>query len=242
MGLFRGRPATPEDLVLRARGGDTDAREELLRRYQPFVLRIGSRVTGRFLRAGQDDEFSIGMLALNEAIDRYDASQGAGFLSFCEMVVRRRLVDHYRRESGRHELPWSALEEEDEEGHRQEAAPLRQAALDKSQTDEDRSNLVEEIERFRALVEEFGLTLSDLVEACPKHRDARESALRVARLVADDPLLSAYVRQRHELPLKALENRVTISRKTLERQRKYILATSLVWMEGLQYLEEYVKV
>ncbi|HYF78723.1 MAG TPA: sigma-70 family RNA polymerase sigma factor, partial [Symbiobacteriaceae bacterium] len=100
-----------------ARRGDEQARNDLIRQYTPLVLRVGSQVSGRYLQVGRDEEVSIGMIALNEAIDRFDADRGASFISFAEMVIKRRLIDYYRRQKGRSEIPMSELESEDDEGN-----------------------------------------------------------------------------------------------------------------------------
>ncbi|MCL5676542.1 MAG: hypothetical protein M1602_01435 [Firmicutes bacterium] len=100
MGLLfwqRDRPAErpsgtdlPE-LVTRAKDGDVEARNRLIAKFQPFVLGIASRISGRFVQAGRDDEVSVGLLAFNEAIDSYDPAKGVSFLGFAEIVIRRRL-------------------------------------------------------------------------------------------------------------------------------------------------------
>ena len=46
--------------------------------------------------------------------------------------------------------------------------------------------------------------------------------------MANDERLLAYLLERRTLPLKAIGERVRVSRKTLERHRKYILAVALV--------------
>jgi RNA polymerase sigma factor len=43
--------------------------EELIRRFTPFIMAVVSRATGQFIRMGEDDEASIGLMAFNEAID-----------------------------------------------------------------------------------------------------------------------------------------------------------------------------
>ena len=54
-----------------------------------------------------------------------------------------------------------------------------------------------------------------------KHKDARARALEVAKTLASSPELMAFLTKRKALPLKELEKVVGVSRKTLERQRKY---------------------
>ena len=91
------------------------------------------------------------------------------------------------------------------------------------------------------LLNHYGITFSDLVQASPKHQDARERALEVARILISDPALLQYLTSRKSLPLKELQKRVKVSRKTLERQRKYIIALALILIGEFYYLQEYLK-
>lgn len=228
-----------ERLLEPARRGDKQAREELLRRYQPLVLRVGAQVSGRYLRVGQDEEVSVGLLALNEAVDRYDPARGAGFVSFAEMVVRRRLIDYYRRQKGRPEVPLSELQGEDEEGN-PVAGVEERAAMARYSAEEEARDRRDEILRFSRRLLEFGIKFSDLVADCPKHEDARQRAIECARVVATTPALREHLLARKELPLKQLETRVQVSRKTLERQRRYIIAIVLILTEEFDHLRHYL--
>jgi RNA polymerase sigma factor len=228
-------------LVSAAQAGDGAARERLIAEFRGLVLRVGARVCGRYLRMGRDDEISVGLLALNEAIDRYRAEVGASFAAFAEMVVRRRLIDQFRRESARREVPQSSLEREDEEGGRWEAAEWHEAQeIDRARREaEDRRA---EIGEFLALLRPYGVTLRDLVAQSPQHADARARAVAVARRIVANPEWTEHLRKRRSLPLRELEAvpDLGVSRKTLERQRKFIIAVAVILMEGLHALRGYL--
>jgi len=238
------RGSDPDDadrmeLLRRAKEGDGEAREALIAAYVPFVLRVASSVAGRYLRLGEDDEASVGLMAFNEAIDSYRSGQGASFLNFSEVVVRRRVIDHLRRER-RPETP--VLDAVDDEERDADAARRIEAeeAHERFRRAEEARARREEILRYRALLEEYSIGFEDLVKASPKHRDARESAQRVAGVLASRRELVAYLRERKALPLRQLERLVDVSRKTLERQRKYIIAVALILVEGFEELGAYV--
>ncbi len=245
LGFFR-RKEQPAGSALEARvgaaqAGDEAGREALLTDYRPFVLRVASRACGRYLRPEVDDEASVALIAFNEAIDRYDAQSGASFVTFAEMVVKRRLIDHFRRARGSRETPLSDFDVEDAEG--QVSNPVEVAAAlavhrDRSEAEERRLD----IERFQEALGAYGIALDDLVKASPQHRDARERAIAVARAVAGNPEWASYLREHRSLPLKALERAggLGLSRKTLERQRKYIIAVALVLMERIEHLAAYL--
>lgn len=235
-------PGNPDVRLTRARAGDTRAREDLIDAYTPFVLRVAARTCGRFVRIGQDDEVSVALIAFNEAIDRYDERGGASFLTFAEMVIRRRLIDHFRVERRPREVPLADFEQVDEEGQTFNAVEV-QGALAAHSEEEQAARRREDILRFRELLKDYGLSMEDLVRAAPRHEDARLRAMAVARRVAGHKPYAAYLRAHRELPLKELaaERDIGVSRKTLERQRKYVVAIALILMENLETLREYIK-
>jgi len=76
------------------------------------------------------------------------------------------------------------------------------------------------------------------VQICPKHRDARERALEVAKIITDHAEMKRHVLEKKELPLKDLESLVQVSRKTLERQRKYIFGLSSGLIRAISLFEK----
>ncbi|MFZ5825579.1 MAG: RNA polymerase sigma factor SigI [Bacillota bacterium] len=234
-----GQGGSPLDTLLEpARMGDKQAREDLIRKYTPLVLRVGSQVSGRYLTVGRDEEVSVGLIALNEAIDRFDPQRGASFISFAELVIKRRLVDYYRRQK-QSEIPLSDLEIEDDEGNPLDTVERRQALEEHARVTEAEERR-HEIARYAKRLAEFGIRFSELVDISPKHEDARERALEAARIVATQPLMAQHMLGKRELPLKQLEERVGVSRKTLERQRKFIIAVALIMLEDFYHLRQYI--
>ena len=242
----------PERLLALARAGDAAAREALIRRYAPFAMRVASGVTGGYVEMGRDDEASVALMAFNEAIDSYDPSRGASFLGFVQAVVRRRLIDHYRKNRSRQrEVSLSGLSDMESGdglwadtgaggGPSLQAAHLT-AAEGAHRERETASERREEVLRYREMLSVFGISLSELVRICPRHEDARRHAVEAARALVSRPELVDSLHRRGELPLKELERLVGVSRKTLERQRKYIIALVLILTEDLPHLEAYLR-
>jgi RNA polymerase sigma factor len=223
-----------------ARRGDREARDLLIAQYTPFVLRVASGLARRYLNPGQDDEVSIALMAFNEAIDGYDRVKGTSFLSFAEMVIKRRLIDHFRRNSQNREVPMTDFEEEDAEGNVVNPVQVRQAMMAYSAHNEA-SDRREEIRRYQSILAQYRISFSELVDLSPKHDDARERAIEAARQVAARPQLRDHLTTKKELPLKELGGLVNVSRKTLERQRKYIIAVALILIEDFTHLRHYIR-
>jgi len=66
---------------------------------------------------GEDDEVSVGLMAFNEAMDCFDTTKNISFISFAETVIKRRLIDYFRKEStvSKRTVPMSSFEQEDDE-------------------------------------------------------------------------------------------------------------------------------
>jgi RNA polymerase sigma factor len=242
---FRRRPANEvEDInqcLRNAQAGDEHSRNAILRDYVPFVAKVASQVSKRYIRQGQDDEFSIALTALNEAIDRYDPEKGASFLSFAETVIKRRLIDYFRTKTSRNrDIPLTEFETEDDEENVVNFVEV-QKSLEEHARRVEQQDREEEILRYSALLAEFDIDFEDLIELSPKHADARQNAMDVARVIVSDPNLVMYVFEKKALPLKQLTDRVNVSRKTLERQRKYILAITLILSGDFTMLQEYIQ-
>lgn len=227
-------------LLMKARSGDEEARNQLLREYIPFVAKSASQATGRYIRRGQDDEFSIALAAFNEAIERYDLDRGTSFLGFADTVIKRRLIDYFRsKQAKQRDVPFSDFEVEDEEEN-----VINYVEVQKSV--EEHQKLVEsdarrdEILHFTEMLMQFDISMEELVDLSPKHQDARENAMEVAKVIAAHQEFCEYLMTKKSLPLKALMNHVNVSRKTIERQRKYIIAVSLILIGDFEMLQDYI--
>ncbi|MBX6351749.1 MAG: RNA polymerase sigma factor SigI [Thermoflavifilum sp.] len=229
-----------QNLLELAQSGDDEARNELIRTYTPFILRIASQTARRYIDRDRDDEFSIALMGMNEAIDRFDASKQVNFLAFAETIIRRRLIDYFRSQRAQQRsVPWTEFDVADDEDNVVNYIEIK-TSLEAHEQAEEQALRRQEIEEYARLLTEFGLSFGDLVDVSPKHQDARRNAMQVARLVAADEEMRRYVWERHALPLKWLEDRAGVSRKTMERQRKYILAIVLLLCGDFQYLKSYI--
>lgn len=242
--LFRRKKSEAQNqldsLLTLAQAGDDDARNQLIEAYVPFVLKVASQASRRYIDRAKDDEYSIALLAMNEAIDRFDAERRTNFLAFAETIIRRRLIDYFRSQRAQSRaVPWTEFEIADDEDNVINYVEVRTSLENHNQLQEQ-AERQQEIAEFSQRLAEFGLSFAELVDLSPKHADARENAFAVARVVADDEALLHYVIERKSLPLKILEDRVGVSRKTMERQRKYILSVVLLLTGDFRHLQAYI--
>ncbi|MBM7855276.1 RNA polymerase sigma factor [Desulfohalotomaculum tongense] len=230
-----------EEKLHSAQNGDADAREQVLNAGKPFVLRVVSTFCQRKLEWGRDDELSIGLIAMNEAINRYSHHKQIPFLAFARIVIKSRLKDFFRRESKHNAI---SLENKTVEG----SEYLYSGAENTQAWDKHIKELVdrerkEEILEFGKLLKQFDLSYEELVNVSPKHRDSRENLIRTAWQLANNQDLMSYLLDKKRLPIAELSLLTGVKRKTLERGRRYIVALALLFYhrENFIYMYSYLK-
>jgi RNA polymerase sigma factor len=242
----RGSPANGENrqdleaAVERIKTGDELLRNDLIRQYQPFIAKTAGKLCKRYIQPETDDEFAIALAAFNEAIDSFDSKAGSSFLSFAEGVIRRRLIDFIRKEQRfAGQIPQSAFEIQNEEDERFDPIDAMEAMerYERSRTAEERRL---EIEVLSAQLADFGITFSELVQVSPKHEDSRRLLIGIGVRLSRNPELSAMLLAKKSLPLKELTELAGVSRKTLERGRKYIIAVTLIHLGSFPHLKSFV--
>ena len=89
---------TLEETVLLIQKGDKELQNQLIEQYKPFVAKTVSSVCKRYITEN-DDEFSIGLIAFNDAIEKYSTDKGSSLFAFAELVIKRKVIDYIRKEA-----------------------------------------------------------------------------------------------------------------------------------------------
>ncbi|WP_239614866.1 RNA polymerase sigma-I factor [Cohnella mopanensis] len=231
----------PERLVEQIQNGNDELRNELIRQYRPYLLKTTSRFFRRYIDPQRDDAYSVALAAFDEAITGFSAEGGRLFLGFAETVINRRLIDYVRQEN-RHAatIPYSAFDTDSEDNagsiNRIDVAQSIDAYQLERTSDERKLEIA-------ALTEElalFGITFHDLVTTSPRHQDSRAVLLRMGRRLASEETMFNFLRDKRQLPIKELCEAEGVSRKTVERHRKYLIAVSLIAYGTYPFLQEYI--
>ncbi|CAM4011350.1 RNA polymerase sigma factor SigI [Paenibacillus alkaliterrae] len=232
----------PEQWVARIRQGDELLREQFIADYRPYILKVTSRFCKRYIDPTRDDEFSVALLAFNEAINQYASHAGKSFIGFAETVIRRRLIDHVRKEQ-RHSqvVPYSMYDSEDDEQPHYNSIETKQAmsAFEVKRTEDERRL---EIGELNQELNRFGISFAELVEHSPKHTDSRKLLIGIAQTLATELNMLDSLRQTTKLPVKELTELCGVSRKTVERNRKYIIAIALIISGTYPFMHDYLNI
>lgn len=205
--------------------GDTNAIDEIYSELMPFCLRICSRTCGRYIDDG-DEEASIARMSIIEAFERYEPDKGH-ILGFLGRVIHNRIID-YKRSQKRTQI-------------------LRLDDLNQKPMDDDQIEALveemarsEEIKQFKAILNSFSIEFAELISSSPRQNKTRETAKKIAVMIAEDQELKTYLLEKKKLPAKPLEEKYGQDRKFIDRYRKYILAAALIRIYDLRQLKEYI--
>ena len=217
---------------------DDEAINRFIEEYKPFIASCTEKITGRYMRYGEDDELSIALMAFVEAINSYDSVRG-NFLSFAQGVIRRRLIDYFRKEK-RHSNIISLNEYYGEDDDEKDLTA--DESIDKHSEEEVSEYRRLEIEELRDELSQWEISFFDLAEASPKHSKTRRICSEIIGFLLSQPELLRVIKQKKYLPVAEIEKALRIPRKNIERARKYIIAVIIISTGDYQYIKDYVKV
>ena len=211
---------------------DMEAADRLIGSYMPFIKSETAKFLKRPPMEGHDDELSIAMIAFHEVVRGYSRSRGA-FLKYAAMIMKSRLID-YRRKEQRHGnvISLDAPAGEDD-------APLSDTIAD--ETDHNEAYVVREatraeIEELTRQMREFGVSLSDVADNCPKQQRTLEACRKALWHAKEHPELLDELLKTRRLPIARLSEGSGTERKTLERHRKYMVALLLIYTNGYEII------
>lgn len=202
--------------------------DNLVDRHMPFLIRTVSNFTGRYVSIENDEEFSIALLGFTEAVKKYDPEKGS-FLSFARLVMESRLKN-YQEQKTRY------MQEESLEA-------LQEAGIDFEQKKQESEsevteNLREEILKYREELLLFGLTLEQLADEAPKHKDTRKTAVKAAETASGDEETVEETYRKKKLPIRRVARLAQVTEKVVKNRKSFILAVMIIFVKrfsGLCY-------
>lgn len=232
---------TLEKQVHRAKS-DKALLNRIITEQQGFASMCIRDFKGKYGIISEDDESTIALLALEEAILKYEPEKGK-FHTYAKLVIQRRLIDEYRRNKKNFEQLNRSLDqpgEEDDEGTGQTRYEVV-ASLRQSRTEEDRAHLQTDVQLYAEALQHYDLTYADLVDASPKNDDTKALYQQMAAWLASDPRYRKAIEDNGRVPLAELEAEFGMNRKKLERGRRYILAMYVLITGDFDRLKSYIR-
>jgi RNA polymerase sigma factor len=223
-------------ILAEIKSGNTELKEKFIGDYKPFVIKAVFNCTGRRVEIENSEEYSIGLLAFNEAIDSFDFSKNKNFFGFSEQVIKRRLIDYVRKntETKNKVFPFTYFSDEQNND-------FEERYLTSDSTNEfNNIEVKEDILIFKDKLKMYGISFRDLLTCAPKHKDSRVLCIKIAKVIAEDERILDKLEKTKTLPIQEILKVVHVYRGTLEKNRKFVIALCLIMTSGLEVLNGYI--
>ncbi len=210
---------------------DKAFREKFIDAHRKFIISKTYNVIGRYINEN-DDEYSIALIAFNEAIDSYEESKG-DFFALSSLIIKRRLLDYIKSEAKyKNEVLTDAFggdiesTDEDNEMAFNIEVKAKEAELSKlsNSFNPESNSIQDEIGAVKIILEKYGFSFFDLVDCSPKSTKTKKACAEAVNYIIDNKEIFEKMRSGRLLPIKEILENVKIPRKLLERHRKYIIA------------------
>lgn len=223
---------------VRAAREDMGEADAFIRTYMPFI----KAETAKFLRRppveGQDDELSIAMIAFHEAIQSYSQVRGA-FFKYAAMLIKSRLIDYHRKEKRHSKI--ISLETPVGEEEEKSLGETLSDGKDHSEEMTLREATREEIQELTRQMAEFGVSLTDVAENCPRQERTLNACRKALYYAKEHPEILEELLRTRRLPTARLCQESGVQRKTMERHRKYMVALLLIYTNGYEIIRGHLK-
>lgn len=218
---------------------NTENLNDFIRDEQQHILRLTGRVLNKNITES-DDEYSIALMAVSEAVETYDRTRG-DFWSYAAFVIKSREVDYYRKNkrTGENEITVSPETFGGDVDEDDPTIALKRDISQKTATYAD-PTLKEEIEALGQKLDSFGISFFDLAECSPKAKKSREACSLVLKAIFTPPPLIDELIKSRTLPIKKILSREKVSRKQIDRHRKYLISAALILTGDYPEIAEYI--
>lgn len=215
----------------RIKAGDKLEREKIIEEYLPFIIKTVSSVTNRYIESENSEEYSVGLEAFNEAINKYESKSG-NFISFAKIVISSRTKDYLRKiKKDSKVISINQFLKEEQENIYNDLA---------TEDFVDKVIVKEEIKTFENKLNSFDITLDDLLNETPKHKDTRINAIIIAKHISENDSIKMELMTKKRIPTSKIIKELNVTQKILKRSRKFIIATVLILESDSDFLKSYI--
>ncbi|MBQ8982099.1 MAG: hypothetical protein IJ079_00800 [Lachnospiraceae bacterium] len=229
-----------ENLRIMEIAQDERLKNEFLSMEQTHILRLTSKVLKKSVTTS-DDEWSVALLAVSQAMDHYDIDKG-DFWNYAALVIRSRIFDEYRKRKKGEVLVSpdvfsGGVDQDDPEVGIQNE--IQQKYVKEADIQEQKA-LQDEILLLTEELQDYHISFFELAMNTPKADKTKNVCREIIRAIFLPPPLMAEIRKTKTLPVKEILKRYHFSRKISDRYRKYLITVALILDGDYPGLNEYV--
>lgn len=229
---------TATEIVEKIKKGDKQLKDKFIKDYIPFILNIVSGFCScKTSDLKSSDEYSIGLMAFDEAIERFDIKRSKSFLKFAEMVIKKRMIDYYRKVSAvdKKEIPFSSFYSKS--GKELE----KKLNMYDIEQESNRYEIIWELKDFSKKLESFGLSIEKLPDYVPKHKDSKQMCVNIAKKIIGNKDILNKLKTKKYIQMKQLSKIIDVHPKTVERNRAFIICLCIILESDYKNFKEYLK-
>ncbi|MGE4283646.1 MAG: RNA polymerase sigma-I factor [Clostridia bacterium] len=215
---------------------DPEQLNNFIDEYRPFVASCVQKSIGRYVEYGRDDELSIGLIAFHEAIKSYDQDKGH-FLAFSSHVIRRRLVDYYRKQKKyTQEVSIEVSSADEDETY---SLSLQKSIEEYNRLELERARRLE-LEQLKEELNQWKINFFDVAQASPKQEGTRKLYRKIINHIVNNKGILETLMTKKYLPIAKVCEQTSINRKKVERGRNYIIAGALIMSGQYEYIRDFI--
>lgn len=218
-----------EILSLEKIRNNSGLRDDFIARYSNFILSSASKVSGKFISKSAD-EFSIALIAFDEAINKYEENKG-DFFAFAYIIIKNRLIDYYRKEKT-NTIPFSELAYNNDGDEQTEYEVV--GSLDIA------DDLAFEFEILKEELSKYEITIHELPKYSPKSTKTKTLVYEVLEFIKNNEIARKSILNKKIMPSKLICGNLPVKQKLLERHKKYIIAASVILCGDYPQIAEYI--
>ncbi|MDP4182660.1 MAG: hypothetical protein Q8942_16420 [Bacillota bacterium] len=209
------------EYIVRMRKGDNDLREKFIEENKNMILKVVSQVLGKSAIPKNSKEYDVAITAFNYCIDNYNLNGNENFNIYTEELIKEWMYQYI----------W-------EENSKNKAAEDPSNDYSKEYLYRNFENK-DEIITFKQKLWEFGITLRDLFFLGPRDMDQIKFSLKVANNISDSKILYKSLITNKVIPFDDLDDRLKNHKKSIEKNKEYIIALTLIQNSDLKVLKSY---
>lgn len=100
----------------------------------------------------------------------------------------------------------------------------------------------DETKSFEKKLNELGIKFEDLIRLAPKHKDSKALCIKIAKAIANDRDSFSKLEKSGVIQKTELVKTLQINKKTIERNRVFIIAAALIIGNGFYLLRDFLDI
>lgn len=207
--------------------GSKELRNNLLYNLKKDAFEITAKICKRF---PTNEEQSVALGALDEAIDRFNPTKNPSFLSYVNKVIESRLKDFFKQEKRRAEKEYLSFDHSN-------VMILRQS-WEEYRSREFSEDLRDEFICLNQFIEKLGYTWREVMESRPTRKDCLNRLQKIALHIVQSNLGERFLIEYP--PSRELRNLIGENQRFLKKHRPFLCVLVVVLLYDFPIMKSHI--